>query len=558
MAYEIKQGDTLSQIAIANNTDVNSILKSNPNITDPNKIQAGASLNLPGVTQPPPINTTSDGSALSQGTQALSVPPTKPEAQDFNSIVSGLVSGQQEQIKQAEAQAAPLEQKQTDLSQRIESLLGQSEQRGSDQLALESQANIQGQQQEIQGLTNQLTEISNRTTAQQLAVSEQPILGSIVSGQQARIQRNNAIEALTISSTLAAKQGNLALAQSNINRAIDLKYEPIEQEINNKLKLLSLNRDALSGAEKKVADAQTRKLNLELEQAKDLKDIENQVADFSIQLAKNGAPQSVVDKAMKSGSVLGAVSIGAKYLQSPAEKAQVAYQIAQTSKIYNDMKSSGIVDPTTSLAYAQEYASTGKIPTGLPKGTFGEVAAFAKALPKQQGEIVSTQTGVVPVGASAQIAALGEVYSITELAEQLKELDKERVGGVISGTLGKIFGSDDQQRYIDTRLQIVDLIARARSGAALTAEEEKRYSGMLPGRADEAFFLGVDSQTKIDNFISTVNSDLKNKARAKGWSIYGVTEINVAGEEYIVGDIIQNEKGVTGRINSDGSITVIQ
>ena len=46
MAYEIKSGDTLSEIAQKNNTSVAEIMASNPQISNANQIQAGASLNL--------------------------------------------------------------------------------------------------------------------------------------------------------------------------------------------------------------------------------------------------------------------------------------------------------------------------------------------------------------------------------------------------------------------------------------------------------------------------------------------------------------------------------
>jgi hypothetical protein len=46
-SYQIKPGDSLSKIALANGTTVAAIMAANPNIKDANKIQAGASLNLP-------------------------------------------------------------------------------------------------------------------------------------------------------------------------------------------------------------------------------------------------------------------------------------------------------------------------------------------------------------------------------------------------------------------------------------------------------------------------------------------------------------------------------
>ena len=46
----VQSGDTLSQIAKDNNTTVDAILKANPNITDPNVISAGQTINIPGTT----------------------------------------------------------------------------------------------------------------------------------------------------------------------------------------------------------------------------------------------------------------------------------------------------------------------------------------------------------------------------------------------------------------------------------------------------------------------------------------------------------------------------
>ena len=47
-SYTIKSGDTLSQIAKNNNTTVDALMAANSSITNPNKIQAGQTINLPG------------------------------------------------------------------------------------------------------------------------------------------------------------------------------------------------------------------------------------------------------------------------------------------------------------------------------------------------------------------------------------------------------------------------------------------------------------------------------------------------------------------------------
>ena len=54
MAYIIQKGDTLSKIAAANGTTVDVLAKSN-NISNPDLIQAGASINIPGAVPPAPV-----------------------------------------------------------------------------------------------------------------------------------------------------------------------------------------------------------------------------------------------------------------------------------------------------------------------------------------------------------------------------------------------------------------------------------------------------------------------------------------------------------------------
>ena len=66
MTYQILTGDTLGAIAKKYNTDIPTLQKLNPSITDPNKIYAGASLNLP-----TPPTTTPPAGSLEYGNQLL-------------------------------------------------------------------------------------------------------------------------------------------------------------------------------------------------------------------------------------------------------------------------------------------------------------------------------------------------------------------------------------------------------------------------------------------------------------------------------------------------------
>ena len=278
---------------------------------------------------------------------------------------------------------------------------------------------------------------------------------------------------------------------------------------------------------------------------------------------KANAPADVINKIRMSATTQEALINAGDHLVTEDERLDMSYKRAQIAKIYDDIATNqaggaGGLDAAGLISYAELYASTGQIPTGIPKGSFGAIAAIAKELPKTPGELIDVKTGVQPKMGEAQVAAYSALYSAIELSKELAELDKERWGGVVSGSLGKVFGNEDQARYVALRTQIIDLLARARSGAALTAVEEARYAGMLPGRFSEPFALGTNSDVRINNFTKTLTDDLVNKTSAQGVKVNGLSKVKVDGQEYTVGDIIQNAQGVMGRINADGSITIIK
>lgn len=255
-------------------------------------------------------------------------------------------------------------------------------------------------------------------------------------------------------------------------------------------------------------------------------------------------------------------------LTDPDRAREVELQMLQIAKIKKelakmDKPEDGALaaeDPTNILAYAQQYAATGQIPTGIPKGGFGLVAQIAKELPKPEGILVDKNTGITSSKLSAtQVDGITALYDITKKVSDLKALDKKRVKGLVGGITGKIFGADDQERYLALRTEIVDLLSRARTGAALTASEEKFYADQLPGRyAEPLFVLGANTQVKLDSFDSKINGALKSKLDINNAAIFGYSKVKIGSREYTVGDIVTNNQGQAGRINADGTITIIE
>ena len=173
--------------------------------------------------------------------------------------------------------------------------------------------------------------------------------------------------------------------------------------------------------------------------------------------------------------------------------------------------------------------------------------------------LVSISTGTKSASLSpSQEDGLLALYDISKKVKDLKDLDKERIKGLTGAAFGKVFGSADQQRYLDLRTEIVDLLARARTGAALTTQEEKFYADQLPARIGQVGFglFGVNTGKRIDNFENKINGTLQTKLSGQGVAIYGYSKIKVGGIERKVGETLEIG-GVKYRVLPDGKLTDI-
>ncbi|WP_295133383.1 hypothetical protein [uncultured Reyranella sp.] len=300
--------------------------------------------------------------------------------------------------------------------------------------------------------------------------------------------RTDAIETMRLAALTEAAQGNLALAEKHATDAINAKYGQIEADIRTAKQNIYANYDTFTAEEKKRADALLLSLDAQdgfvAQQKQDAKDI----SALAITAAQNGADALTLRTIQNAKSADDALNIMAAKglvvdpIKRQKDQLEIQKTKAEIAKLNADASGSGL-DPTNLIAYAQQYASTGAIPTGLPKGAFGVVAQYAKEMPKPDGSLISATTGIkdskIPAAEQDDISRL---YNIVQLTSKLKELDSERASGVVGGTLGKVFGSDAQAQYLTTRKAIVDEISRMQTGAALTTQEQSFYEGYLPGR----------------------------------------------------------------------------
>lgn len=231
------------------------------------------------------------------------------------------------------------------------------------------------------------------------------------------------------------------------------------------------------------------------------------------------------------------------------------------------------------LAYAAEYASSGKLPSSssLPKGiTVGAIAELARSMPKPDGAIVSTNTGVVSDNLSAEerkgIVAMNEIVNDTlpfmiEKWNELQQTDPTALafnpltGGKQTGLLGgiksSVVPSDAMTQYEQARDEFLSKLLVARSGAAVTEQEYARYRALVPGKFNNTLGLGNKGDVQLSNLDSLMVTNFDNFLNSNQLSVYGYSTIDTPEGKFTVGDVIENEYGQQGIIQPDGSVTLI-
>jgi hypothetical protein len=434
--------------------------------------------------------------------------------------------------------------------------------------ALENDQNIPQLNSQLNEINNLIRGVQNDAFAATNKSEDRKAPTFAILGEQAAIDRQRAVKVYGFAAAAEAIQGNIALANDYVSRTLDAEFGHLEQDIENKKFLLTQNKDKFNREEARAAETRQVELDKQKEALAAAKKDKSDILQIMLTAAQNGADNATLQKiqgartpqeaAQAAGQVLGAKFADDKAQQAFENNIKLAQLSIDQAKLKND-SAAAVADPATILAYAQQYAATGQIPTGMPKGTFGMVSQLGKELPKPDGTLVSNVTGIAPSGLSA-----AQTDGIVALRDLQKKLDDSKVlfnsynHGLLTGVKNAVVPSTASQQYNNLRGEIVDLLARARSGAALTANEEATYLKKLPSNFNNSLFLGASGDTKIDNLKSSITGKLDTALQTHNLSIYGYSTVNVGGQAFQVGQTITNSKGESGRVNADGTITLTQ
>lgn len=151
-------------------------------------------------------------------------------------------------------------------------------------------------------------------------LGEQAIPTGLIQGQQAQLNQqrtlmhNSKVAELTATNSLIqAYQGNITLGQQMAQQAVDMKYAPIENQIQTLQTQIGIAKEHMSREDAKRADIISAMTEERKQKTADAKELEKGISELAIQAAANGAPMSLVNQIKNSKNMIDAARISSQY-----------------------------------------------------------------------------------------------------------------------------------------------------------------------------------------------------------------------------------------------------
>jgi len=489
--YLIKSGDTLGQIAQANQTDIATLQKLNPQITNPNLIIAGQNLNLPTAPIAPAIPAVQPastptiqsiqsglnnllkgfGGTLNPQTGQIDITAeqltaaTQPKPIDVTPLLSTLgtstsamVAGVQERLKAEEALKTPEQKAGED---KVSKMIADIETKYAE---FEGKPAYAAEQYQLAGATPEakaaITSIKSKIAAKtaefnaieadymRAVQATERVPGTttgIVAGQQRELARDLAYQRTAQAAQIGILQAEqLALtgeyndAIEVANNAIELKYGSIKENIELRLQQISLIKGELNAKDKKITDAMESYLN-------EKKDLINQ--QQATETANNNAILSIMKDYPDAG-----------WTEIPKTVAEA------TAKVQNSAK------------YKKEISATEKPATQAQE----TVAGYASRIEQSNPIIGSLEDEIVKMN-----------FAKFKLEQSLPSA----------------LQSDTVRQFNQAALNFINAKLRQESGAVIgDPEYVKAEAQYLPQPGDDAITLKNKSQNRQLIFNSLKNA----------------------------------------------------
>lgn len=352
-------------------------------------------------------------------------------------------------------------------------------------------------------------------------------LGNVANAVNVGIQKLSEIEQNAVSSLAQLRQ---AFQDKNYDRVTKL-YDATSNFLKSK-------EDTITGLTKYMAEQEKDARNFDYQAKQDYADNIFRDQHFTFE-----QKTQAFNEAMKSAE------FDANQKQRMKDNYYKEQELQMKQKELNAKLTAGTTpgDLSTAQLAAEEFASTGKMPSWVTKEQVPLVALLSRSVVQPAGKLVDSITGMPKPGLPA-----ARVDGIIALSDTIKKLEtaKAAFGEIHTGLLGKLGDlnpSDERVLYDSLKDEITSLLVKARSGSAVSDSEYGRYVKKLPGDWNNFLFMGADGVDKIENLKQSLIGNLNTALQTDGVKIMGGADTKNMSDD----DLFKSAIGNSGAGNTD-------
>lgn len=350
------------------------------------------------------------------------------------------------------------------------------------------ETDILRKQQVVNDLTGQLNGIVNRGQANQLSLVGQGrgIPEAIIGGQQAQIGRETAIAALPVQAQLSAAQGNLEMANDNLDTLFKIYSDDAKNEYEYKREVKKAIYEFATEKEKRALEKADKQEERAYQEKKDVLATNKTIA---MEAAKNGASAGVLTKISNATSLAEAISAAGSYM-------------LDTQVVKLDNGNTVVVDGQGRVIrnLGGASASTGNnfvVTQDILKNTYGN-------------DVVSLIANTIKTSGAKQSQSTNDAINVIS---GLQQLVKDAPDGVFKGLAPvRLLPNKAKSTEALTNLSNIEAVnlkvQQWASGAALTTAQTKSVEKMTPRRGDTDKQVVAKTNALANYMVSQVSGQL--------------------------------------------------
>lgn len=349
------------------------------------------------------------------------------------------------------------------------------------------EAGIKEKQQLVNDLTGQLNGIVNKGQANQLSLIGQGrgIPEAIIGGQQAQIGRETAIAALPIQAQLSAAQGNLEMANDNLDTLFKIYSDDARNKFEAKREQKKMVYEIATAKEKRELDKLDKQEERAYQATQDLIQSNQAIAK---EAAKNGATAGTLSKIANATSFADAIAAAGPYM-------------IDTQIIKLDNGNTVVVDSTgkvlKNLGGAASSSSNNFVITkDTLKNTYGN-------------DVVSLIAGTINASGAKQSQSTNDAINVIA---GLQSFVKNNSDGTFEGLSpirwpGRFESEEGRTNRSD--VEAINLkVQQWASGAALTTAQTESVEKMTPRASDTDGQIKAKVNALANYMVSQVSGQL--------------------------------------------------